>query len=274
MHYQVYQPHPHLAMLVKCYWTLEVPYDPAVSIQRILPDGCIEMFFILGDDVKRFTAEGFIIQPRAMVLGQITEPMFIEPTGTVHSFAVRFYPYGFANFTSLPLADLANRETPIGVLLGEEKADALTQQIIAAADTEERIGIIEAFLFQQLETQEMADKIVRSVIDVILQSKGSIPVNKILEKELSKRRQLERKFAAQVGISPKQLGKVIRLQAVLKMLLQQKEETLTAVAYENNYFDQAHFNKDFKEFTGTTPGDFFGDETFRLSSLIYGDDND
>lgn len=272
MDYRVYPPHPDLAALVKCYWTLEVPYDPMTTKQRILPDGCIELFFILGDDVKRYTADGFIIQPRAMVLGQITEPFFIEPTGVVHSFAVRFYPYGFANFTTVPLVDLANRETPIAQLLGEGKAGVLTQQITAAADTEERIRIIETFLFQQLAEQETADQIVRSTIDVILQSKGSLPVNEMLKDDPSKRRQLERKFAKQVGISPRQLGKVIRLQAALKMLLHQKEETMAAVAYENNYFDQAHFNKDFKAFTGTSPRAFFGDRTFELSSLIYGND--
>lgn len=272
MDYRVYPPHPDLAALVKCYWTLEVPYDPTTTKQRILPDGCVELFFILGDDVKRYTADGFIIQPRAMVLGQITEPFFIEPTGVVHSFAVRFYPYGFANFTTVPLVDLTNRETPIAQLLGEGKAGALTQQITAAADTEERIRIIETFLFQQLAEQETADQIVRSTIDVILQSKGCLPVNEMLKDDPSKRRQLERKFAKQVGISPRQLGKVIRLQAALKMLLHQKEETMAAVAYENNYFDQAHFNKDFKAFTGTSPRAFFGDRTFELSSLIYGND--
>src|SRR5688500_18863396 len=97
MKYQTFQPHSDLASLVKCYWTLEVPAEKGAERQRIIPDGCIEMFFILGDDIKRYTTEEeFIIQPREMVIGQITEPFFIEPTGYVNSFAVRFYPYGFA----------------------------------------------------------------------------------------------------------------------------------------------------------------------------------
>lgn len=272
MNYQVYQPHPDLAALVKCYWTLEVPYDPEAGKQRILPDGCIELFFILGNDVKRYTQDGFIIQPRVMVLGQITEPFFIEPTGDVNSFAVRFYPFGFANFASFPLIELANKETPLELLLGTTTANQLSEQILSANDTAMRIEFIEAFLMKQLGEVRMVDRIVTSTVDMLLQSKGSLPISAILKSDLSKRRQMERKFAKQVGLSPKQLGKVIRLQAALKMLLQQKTESLTSVAYENSYFDQAHFNRDFKEFTGTSPRDFFGDQSLALSSLIYGSD--
>src|ERR1044071_1846543 len=121
MNYQTYTPHPDLSSIVKCYWTLEVPANDDVQPQLIVPDGCIEMFFILGDDVKRFTStDTFIIQPRDMVLGQITEPFYIQPTGYVNSFAVRFYPFGFSNFVPGSIKDLANKETPLALLFGEK----------------------------------------------------------------------------------------------------------------------------------------------------------
>src|SRR5690349_16617831 len=113
MDYQEYKPVANLEALVKCYWTLEAPAGPETQKQRIVPDGCLEMVFILGDDIKRYTSENTsIIQPRAFVLGQITEPFFVKPTGYVHSFAVRFYPYGFASFASVSIKQLANKETP------------------------------------------------------------------------------------------------------------------------------------------------------------------
>lgn len=81
MNYQTFQPHSDLESLVKCYWTLEVPAETDAQRQRIIPDGCIEMAFILGDDIKRYTSEvEFIFQPRALVLGQTIEPFYIEPT--------------------------------------------------------------------------------------------------------------------------------------------------------------------------------------------------
>ena len=55
-------------------------------------------------------------------------------------------------------------------------------------------------------------------------------------------------------------------------MLSGKEETLTQVAYENDYYDQSHFIRDFKEFTGTNPKDYFGNDQMILSSLIYSKD--
>jgi hypothetical protein len=270
MDYQTFQPHSDLESVVKCYWTLEVPAEKNPQRQLIIPDGCIDMIFILGDDIKRYTSgDEFIIQPREMVLGQITKPFFVEPTGHVNSFAIRFYPYGFANFVPTPIQKLANKETPVALLFGEELSKALTQKIVRATDTQIRIEIAEAFLLDKLNDKATIDNIVKSTIDTLLLTKGSTPINTILKDDLSKRRQLERKFIKKVGISPKQLGKVIRLQTALKMLLNRQSESLTEIAYESEYYDQAHFIKDFKEFTGTTPKEFLEDGKMALSSLFY-----
>ena len=272
MNYQIYQPHPDLESLVKCYWTLEVPASVEAQKQRIIPDGCLEMAFILGDDIKRYSSEDeFVIQPRLMVLGQITEPFFIEPTGYVNCFAIRFYPYGLANFLSIPIKELANKETPLSVLFGEEVTNELGQKITDAEGTEARIAIIESFLIETLNDRVSIDSVVKETIDTMYLTSGTISIKAMLKNNASKRRQLERKFTEQVGISPKQLCKVIRLQTVLKIMLHQPSESLSQIAYGSDYFDQAHFTKDFKEFTGITPKEFFEfeNEEIALSLKFY-----
>ncbi len=272
MHYQTFEPHPDLAPLVKCYWILEVPEAAGAERQRIVPDGCIEMAFILGDDIKRYTSEvDFILQPRAMVLGQTTEPFYIEPQGHVNTFAIRFYPYGFANFVTVPIKELANTETPLTKLFEEVAATELEKSIVEATDTRQRIEVIERFLMDRLSDEAMIDQIVKTTVDALWKTNGSRSINAILEKDLSKRRQLERKFIKQVGMSPKQLGKVIRLQTALNLLLSEKASSLTEIAYESEYYDQSHFIKDFREFTGTNPGEFLGHGNTLLSSLFYKD---
>ena len=270
MNYQTFQPHSDLASFIKCYWSLEIPFQKDVQRQLVLPDGCIEMIFILGDDVKRYVSdEEFIIQPREMILGQITEPFYVEPTGCVKSFAVKFYPYGIANFVSNPIKDLANKETPLMHIFGEESSQQMRKRIIKAADTHERINIVEELFLNKLSDATAIDAIVKTTVDSLFLTRGNMSINTLVKHDLSKRRQIERKFKKQIGISPKQLGKVIRLQAALKMLLNQTSESLTEVAYESDYYDQAHFIKDFKEFTGTTPKDFLSDNQMLLSSLFY-----
>lgn len=270
MNYQTFQPHPDLAPLISCYWTLEVPADDDAQKQRIVPDGCIEMAFILGDDIKRYTSEyEFILQPRAMVLGQTIEPFYIEPTGYVNTFAIRFYPYGFANFITGSIKDLANKETSLELLFEEKTSKELEQKIIQAKDVKQRIEIIEIFLLERLNDKSTIENVVKTTIKALLSTNGNASIKKILKDDLPKRRQLERNFKKQIGVSPKQLGKVIRLQTALKLLLNKKEENLTNIAYESEYYDQAHFIKDFKEFTGTNPKEFLGNENMTLSALFY-----
>ncbi|WP_026969177.1 AraC family transcriptional regulator [Algoriphagus terrigena] len=273
MNYQTYQPNAYLNSLVKCFWTLEVPAEYSSEKQRIIPDGCMELIFILGDDIKRYTSEDeFIIQPRAIVVGQITEPFTIQPVGYVHCFATRFYPYGLANFIPTTLKNLENKETPFADLLERTAANDLEQKIIHAADTQERIELIEAFLLNKLNEKTTIDAIVKSTVDALMATSGSVPINAILKEDPSKRRQLERNFLKQIGVSPKQLGKMIRLQTALKLMLNQKTETFTEIAYESEYYDQNHFIKDFREFTGITPREFLSDEQMRLSSIFYSKD--
>ena len=270
MNYQTFKPHKNLESIVKLYWTLEVPFDPKNQKQKIVPDGCIEITFNFGDKIKRFTSEtDFILHPNAMVMGQRTKFFDILPTGNVDTFAICFYPIGFANFVKIPLANLVDRETPISELFGQVETDILEQQMIQAADSKQRIDIIEAFFLKMLNEKNTISNIVKSTVDALLKTNGTTPINAILKDDVSKRRQLERHFRKQIGISPKQLSKAIRLQATLNLMLNKKSETLTDIAYESDYFDQNHFIKDFKYLVGVTPKEYLGNEHMELSALFY-----
>jgi hypothetical protein len=270
MNYQTYKPHKDLESIVKFYWTLEVPFDPKNQKQKIVPDGCIEMTFNFGDKIKRYTSENeFILHPNAMVMGQRTKSYFILPVGNVDTFAICFYPIGFVNFVKTPLENLVDKETPISELFGQEVASELEQQMINSIDSQQRINIIERFLLKKLNEKTTISNIVKSTVDSLLKTNGATPINAIVKDDVSKRRQIERHFRKQVGISPKQLGKAIRLQATLNLLLNKKSETLTDIAYESEYFDQNHFIKDFKDFVGVTPKEFLGNEHMALSALFY-----
>jgi len=270
MEYKTFKPTKDLEAIVKYYWTLKVPYDPENKKQKIIPDGCIEMTFNFGDKIKRFTSEyEYIINPDAVVMGQRTKPYNILPIGNVDTFAICFYPHGFANFINIPLELIVDKEIPIADLFGEAEANALEQRMMNATTTAMRIKIIETFLLTRLNESSTISNIVKSTVDAILKTNGTKKISNILDNNLSKRRQLERHFKKQIGISPKQLSKIIRLQATLQMLLNRRNETLTELAYENEYFDQNHFIKDLKEIIGVTPKEFIQNEEMKLSTLFY-----
>lgn len=268
MNYQVYDPLQELQPFVKCFWTLDddtVAENPVK--QRVLPDGCMEMIFHYGDLYRQYFEDGSsIIQPRSFVFGQITTYIEIAPTGITGLVAARFLPDGLRPFLGIPVSSLANKAVAIGNVFGE-KGEQLEDNVVAAIDNQERIKLIESFLLLRLADPKTINTITKDCVDIIFQSQGKLDIVELAEKLKINRRNMERKFVEVIGMSPKQLSRVVRLQTTLKMLDQKNFSSLTSLAYENGYYDQAHFIKDFKEFTGISPKSFFS-ENLKFASLF------
>jgi AraC-like DNA-binding protein len=271
MIYNTYNPTTELSAFVKCYWTLEAAATTPPEKQRIVPDGCMEMIFHFADPYNQYLADGTrIMQPIAFVFGQITAPLEIEPTGKTGIMAARFHPDGFIPFTATPLREMENRAVPLEELFGND-GKLLTASILQSPSTEEKIRLIESWLLKRLQSVETTDRLARESIDALFQSKGQVSVDELAEQLQVNRRMLERRFSSVIGMSPKQLSKIIRLQATLKLMGQKQFTSLTSLAYETGYYDQAHFIKDFKEFTGVSPKDFYAGN-LKMSSLFSGKD--
>jgi AraC-like DNA-binding protein len=239
--YKVYEPAKELQPFIKCFWSLEATASPVAEKQRIVPDGCMEMIFHCGDLYEQFLDDGkTILQPRSFVFGQITRPLEIAPTGA----------------SNMPLPEMENKAVSLNSLFNKEGLQ-LEKQVLGASTTAKRITIIETFLLNKLSSPEVTDRVAKQSVETLIKLKGQLSVDDLAAQLKINRRQLERKFSSAIGLSPKQLAKVIRLQATLKMLEKRQFTSLTSLAYENGYFDQAHFIKDFKEFTGMSPGQFY-----------------
>jgi AraC-like DNA-binding protein len=267
MNYTTYAPHPHLSAFVKCYWTLAGPKTAEPEKQRIVPDGCMEMIFHLGDLYKQYIDNGStMLQPKSFVFGQITQALDIEPTGETEILAIRFHPEGFTPFASLPVKVMENRAVPLHELFGENGLE-LEKEVLLAPTHAQRVKIIESFLLNRMMRAESIDRIAKASVEMMMQLNGQLSVNELAEDLNIQRRQLERKFSSVIGLSPKQLAKMIRIQATLKMLAHKKLTSLTDIAYEGHYYDQAHFIKDFKEFTGLSPKEFYANN-LKMSMLF------
>jgi AraC-like DNA-binding protein len=267
MNYSTYKPSESISHFVKCYWTLDANEEKPPQKQRIIPDGCMEMIFHYGDLFKQYAQNGEpIIQPTCFVFGQITEPLDIEPTGKTGIFAVRFFPDGFVPFATVPIQAMENRAVSLPDLFGHDGLQ-LANQVLSASTVEDRITQVEAFLLQRLLLAESIQKVVQTSIEALLTENGQLSVDDLATQLGVNRRKLERKFATTIGLSPKQLFKIIRLQAALKMLVNKEATNLTTIAIEGEYYDQSHFNKDFKEFTGVSPKQFYANN-LKMASLF------
>jgi len=264
---RIFEPTFELTEFIKRYWTLDGEKENTPIKNTIVPDGTMKLIFHYGETYKHHSQSGEItILPKCFLIGQLTKPYVIEPIGITGSFVVQFKPNGFLPFTTIPIKEMENTAIPLDKLFGEN-GKKLSEQILNANSTSERIQIIEIFLLGELSNKRTIDSIVKSTVETIYNANGKFSVNEFLKSNNINRRQLSRKFSSTIGLSPKQLAKTIRIQTTLKALLNEEHTRLTDLAYENEYFDQAHFIKDFKEFTGLTPKEFYGEDL--KMSLIF-----
>ena len=264
---KTYEPNIALTEFVKRYWTLDGEKENIPLKNTIVPDGTMKLIFHYGDTYKHHAHDGKVtILPKCFLIGQLTKPYVIEAIGVTGSFVVQFKPNGFLPFTTIPIKEMENKAISLNKLFGEEGIK-LGNHILNAKTTSERIEIVENFLLKKIADRKTIDNVVNSTVETIFKTNGQFSVNEFSKSNNVNRRHLARKFSSTIGLSPKQLAKTIRIQSTLKTLLNQEITSLTDLAYQNEYFDQAHFIKEFKEFTGLTPKEFFGDDL--KMSLIF-----
>lgn len=263
----IFEPHSELAAYVKCYWTLEGTKEETPQKNTIVPDGTMKLIFHYKDSYRHYPENGTpVILPHCFLIGQLTKPYVVEPLGETGSFIVRFHPHGFLPFTSFSLKAMENTALPIEHIFGEQ-GHVLGQNILKASSHSERIQLAESFLRSRLREQKQTDEVIQSTIDSIQKTKGQFSVSQFAEQHNINRRLLLKRFSSLVGLSPKQLSKTVRVQSTLKTLLTTEVTSLTSIAYENEYYDQAHFIKDFKEFTGLTPKKYLLDD-LKMSQIF------
>ncbi len=257
MNYQTFIPHDQLKPFVKFFWLLEDKSDlPANSCERILPDGCLELIFNFGDPFFRVYGNNLRqLQPRSFIHGQIKSFIDVQSSGRTGIIGARFHPSGLSPFIRESIASLNNSAVSLEDIFGR-RIRAFEEQIFEAASTADQIKVIETFLISSLIPNQRVDHTVELFIEKVFSSYGCLSPAHLAKKVRISERHLERKFSSLVGLSPKSFQRVIRFQHLLKNINQRKFTSLSQLSFECGYYDQSHFIKDFKEFSGVSPSTY------------------
>lgn len=255
--FREYPINPALAPFVKCIWSMESDqpvYDG--PRERILPDSCVELVVHFHDPFRSHFANGASgLQPRSFVAGQMREFLEIEPAGRMGLIAVRFHARGAYRFFSTPLSAVAAALVELEEFCGE-RAGEWTERIGLARGMAVRVRIVEDMLLDALREKDRADRAVDRCLQLIEAAGGQVRVAQLASELGLCARQLSRRFENAVGVSPKEFARVSRFLHGVRRLRASRDETLTETALQCGYFDQAHFNHEFREFAGMTPGEF------------------
>ena len=221
-------------------------------MERILPDGCIEWIFHLGDSFAHLTETGeWEIQPRSFVVGELTRYLLIKPTSSLNTMGVRFRASGAYRFFPLPLHLVTDRIVPTSDIWCLE-AGALEARVYGARTNNERRAFVEDFLLRA-----MFDSSPRVVFEAaasrILQTRGQQRIKDLAEGLGWSTRKLEREFRVAVGLSPKAFARIARFQGLLLALGETALREWAVMAVTAGYADQPHMSREFRKFVGESP---------------------
>ena len=247
-----------LAPYIKRYWAIENTLDKdETCVQRIIPTGLAELLLYFTPRPKILTDNKYL-SDNAALYGQQNDFYDMELTGDLSVFSIVFQPQGLMQFFKFPLHEIYNQNVPLLYLCGQAGRD-LEEKMGEAITFEQRVNIAETYLLNLLKNNyaDFEFRRINHVVELIKQTYGSININEIASEICLSRRQFERVFAEQIGISPKQYLKIIRFQFAIFQKQQNIELNMTELSLESGYFDQSHFINDFKSFCGLTPKQYF-----------------
>ncbi len=172
---------------------------------------------------------------------------------------VEFSPLGAYRFFKLKLSELRNKIYPLTNLLGNV-AYTLEQQLKEADRTTEKINIVQRFLIG-LYTLTGQDLIFDYCVSNIVYSKGTISVRELEKTTGYSARWLQMKFDEKLGMSPKSLCTLHRFHSCYQHIVTEPTLVNCNKIMFDGYYDQSHFIKDFKRYTGMSPGVFLNQNT-------------
>ena len=267
MKYEEIAPARPLARYIKCFWLLESAAFPSAGPERILPDGCTEIIFHLGDAFNQHKPDGAIKrQPLALLVGQMRRHILIEPTGRADVMGVRFWPGGAYPFLWFPQDEIADRIIALEDVWGGI-ARALQSRIHDAAAGADRVRLMESVLLSRLNRRR--DDTVLNATALILSAGGRLSIDTLTQWIGIGSRRLDRTFNREVGFSPKTLCRIVRFQRAVKMLERGPNGPEWArIAIECGYYDQSHFIKEFKACSGKEPTSYFAGQKVMSDHFI------
>jgi AraC-like DNA-binding protein len=254
MNYSEFIPGNTLKPYVKCYYLYESDTNQVFE-DKAFATGCIEIMFNLGTGRwQTDTGNGFQTTPLVELWGQVIQPISFKSLGANIMMGIRFYPHTASIFLNTDVSSFNNQVRDLIDISGAPVKE-LHSQLFESAMIQERIGLVEQFLLNRLYAFEhhlSRPTLIREVMCEMKRNDFFDNIDKVASRYGITSRYLQKLFSYHTGLTPKLYSKINRFQNSLR-LVSKKKASLTSIAYDCGYFDQSHFIREFKTFTGVVP---------------------
>jgi len=238
------QPNASLSEFVDFFW-IHDGYQPPQMRERLLPTGTMELVFRLDDDGRAASA----------VSGPRSAFTVLETSRPFSAIGVHFKPGGGFPFFGVPGSALHNGAVALDALW-RRSAASVRDRLWEATTPAERFRVLERALLERVEGRLNRHPGVHYALRAFDNSNARCAVNDVVDRlGISQRRFIDL-FRYEVGMSPKVFCRIRRFNEALTRIEQQPDVDWLDVALSCGYFDQAHFNHDFRAFSGINPSTY------------------
>ncbi len=265
--FKLYEPCKELKPYIFNYWKIEANLSEKKSL-KILTDGSLGFVINFANSFSLEVNQKQILCSSPVTLtGQTKYPTIINFNKKIEAFGIRFNPAGAYRFFEEELSCFQDRNI--------DYKDSFWNFIeffdkLKTCSEEQRVIFCDEFLLKRLALSKKENsKYTFKIIELINKREGDISVEELSSYFDISARQIERVFKKELGLTIKLFIRIIRLRNTRDKISSLKVDTLTNTAYDNGFFDQAHFIKEFKSFMSETPKNYYSNKLQMAKELNY-----
>jgi AraC-like DNA-binding protein len=231
--------------------------------ERLLPRPHMDVLINLGDPHRLIPTDGTgscRLYERSWIAGLQDRYLDVESPSKPWLMGIRFRPSGPLALVRVPLAELTNVVIDLDLVVGPS-IERLRQRLVETPRLERRFQLLERYLMERLAPARAPRADVGHAVGRLIRTGGLVRIRALSAEIGVSQKHLIHLFREQVGLSPKRFARIVRLNSVLKEMSAASASALRRpdwadLAVRFGYYDQPHFVREFREFTGTTPAGF------------------
>ena len=257
MPFHRFAPDKQLEPLIESYWLVSDD-DTMPRLQKIVPDGFTEIIFHLGDPYRIRLYNEWEMQTESLLAGQIRKHFFLENTGRSDIVGIKLKPTALNHLFGLDMHKFTDKVVDLSSVLGPYFFET-GKRLQETKDSSEKVSFLNIHFKNLLSENPFRESAADRAVDIIFSKHGMLPVSAISGAVGIGERQLENLFKKYIGLSPKFYARIIRFSYIFT-LVQENKQNWSGIAYDASFFDQSHFIRNFKDFTGENPSEYPFDE--------------
>ena len=262
MVFQFHQPEKCIQPYVHGY--LEAYSHVESGLNTLSPNGYSGIFFNFGNRGKLLLKDEIDVRS-VSVFGQIDRAFTVTYNPGYYSLGVLLKPAVLSRLLRVDMAEFTNTAFD-GTLLRPD-LKILHEELETCSTSFQKIQALNQYFTRVLSTNTNTPSIADHALN-ILQHDCSITMEKLASRLQVSQRYIEMNFRRVIGLTPKTYSLILRFKRMEMQLKKMQSVSLLDTDYENEYYDQNHFIKDFKRFTGYTPSNYLLQDVRMLRSYL------